>query len=166
MKSFPLRTPKDRTEWFAVALLGVGLLQMAGDVVMQVTGSPALKGIAAATAASPAPKVFCSQGGLETFSSRFFLNYNAADGSEVTLPLTPEVYGRLDGPYKRRNVYGAALSYGPALPPELSGPVIRYGLRGDAPLLRELGVPGASDAYLIYEHVRGTPARFATELRP
>ena len=63
---------------------------------------------------------------------------HAAQGH--SLLVTPEVYARLQGPYNRRNVYGAALSYGPVLPPELRDPVMRYAVCGDAPLLRELGI--------------------------
>ncbi|MEL7237586.1 MAG: hypothetical protein AAGK78_01895 [Planctomycetota bacterium] len=161
-----LRLPRGRVEWLAVGLLVLGLAQMAGDLVLLATVSPSLKGIAAATGASPAPKVFCSQGGLETFSSRFALVYTDATGVEVELPLTPETYGMMAGPYKRRNVYGAALSYGPVLPDELRRPVFRFGLTNDAPLLRELGITGATDARLRYTHIDGTSADFATEMMP
>lgn len=166
MKLAKPRRPRGRTEWLAVGLLLLGLAQMAGDLLLQATGSPALKGLAAATAASPAPKVFCSQNGLETFSSRFTLVYTDAGGEQVELPLTPAVYGQLDGPYKRRNVWGAALSYGPVLPPELLGPVMSFGLTNDAPLLRELGIEEARNVMVKYEHVAGTPAEFSTEMRP
>lgn len=57
--------------------------------------------------------------------------------------LTPEINGRLRGPYQRRNVYGAALAYGPILPPELRDPVMRRALCGERPLLRELGIDPA-----------------------
>jgi hypothetical protein len=46
----------------------------------------------------------------------------------------------MHGPYNRRNVYGAALAYGPVLPESLRDPVMRYALCGEAPLLRELGI--------------------------
>jgi hypothetical protein len=47
-----------------VILLAIGLLQMVGDLLHVAP----LKGFAAATAASPAPKVFSSVRGLETYS--------------------------------------------------------------------------------------------------
>ena len=69
---------------FAAPLLIVlGLAQMAGDVL----GIVPLKAIAAATAASPAPRVFSAVRGLETYSTRFFLEWA---GRRVEL--TPEVY--------------------------------------------------------------------------
>jgi hypothetical protein len=114
-----------------VFLLVLGLAQMAGDVLH----IPALKGVAAATGASPAPKVFSAVQGLETYSTRFFL-----DLGDARVELTPEIYSRMRGPYNRRNVYGAALAYAPVLPPSLRDPVMRHALCGDAPLLREFGI--------------------------
>jgi hypothetical protein len=137
----------------AVFLVVLGLAQMVGDLTQQYLsesiGRP-LKGVAAATAASPAPKVFSSVRGLETYSTRFFIEWTDRGGGEHSLPLTPDVYARLRGPYNRRNVYGAVLAYGPVLPPELRDPVMRYALCGDAPLLRELGL----DPREIAGHVR------------
>ena len=138
----------------AVALLVLGLLQMSGDVLeragLRSVGRP-LKGIGAATTASPAPKVFSAVRGLETYSTRFFLEWQGADGAAHSLELTPEVYARLRGPYNRRNVYGAVLAYGPVLATDertrpLFESVACYALCGEAPLLRELGIDPAEVA--------------------
>jgi len=125
----------------AVALLALGLAQMAGDVL----GIGALKGIGAATGASPAPKVFCSAGRLETFSTRFFVEWTARDGSARSVEITPERYSQLRGPYNRRNAYGAALAYGPVLASDdrtspMLNSVLTYALRSGSPLLTELGI--------------------------
>ncbi len=129
----------------ALLLLLLGCSQMAGDLL----GLPRLRGLAAATAASPAPRVFASARGLETYSTRFLLEWTNRRGTTHTLRLSPEIYSRLEGPYNRRNVYAAALAYGPVLVSEpatkpLFEAVFRYGLCGNAPLLRELGVDPAS----------------------
>ena len=117
-------------------------MQMTG----YLTGSVALRGIGAATAASPLPKVFSDVDGLETFASEFTLRYRKPDGTVIEMAITPELYGRLGGPYNRRNVYGAALSYAPRLPRELWEPVFCYGLAADGPLRAELGLgSGVSD---------------------
>lgn len=139
----------------ASGLLVLGLAQMTGDVL----GIRALKGIAAATAASPAPKVFSAAEGLETFSTRFFLEWTDASGAAQSLEVTPEVYARLRGPYKRRNVYGAVMAYGPVLPAELRDPVFRYAVTGDAPLLREVGIDpaGVTNVRVRYEPLPSTP---------
>jgi hypothetical protein len=132
----------------AVALLALGLLQMSGDLLeragLGAVGRP-LKGVGAATTASPAPKVFTAVRGLETYSTRFYLEWRDRAGEEHSVLLTPELYGRIRGPYNRRNVYGAALAYGPVLATdERTQPLFRsvtnFALCGDAPLLRELGI--------------------------
>ncbi len=132
----------------AFALLALGLLQMSGDLLeqlgLQSVGQP-LKGIGAAATASPAPKVFSAIRGLETYSTNFYLEWEDNDGTAHALYLTPEVYGRIRGPYNRRNVYGAALAYGPVLATNartrpMFVAVTTYALCGEAPLLRELGI--------------------------
>ncbi len=130
-----------------IFLVILGLAQMTGDVL----GISALKGIAAATTASPAPKVFSAVRGLETYSTRFSIHWRDASGSEKSLELTPEVYALIRGPYNRRNAYGAILAYGPifASTPEtqpLFESVARYALCGDAPLLVELGIDAKAAA--------------------
>lgn len=137
-----------KTRIAAIALVLLGVAQMLGDL----TGFLPLKGIAAASHASPAPKVFSAVQGLETYSTRFFLEL----GSE-RIEITPEVYARIRGPYNRRNVYGAALAYAPVLPATLREPVLRHALCGDAPLLRELGL--RTDAFpraVVLEPLPGT----------
>ena len=132
-------------------LLFLGLAQMAGDVLRL----PALKAIAAATAASPAPKVFSAVRGLETYSTRFSLEWEDRAGVHQLLRLTPEVNARLRGPYNRRNVFGAVLAYGPVLVSfaptrAMFDSVARYALCGEAPILRELGV----DPHAVAGHLR------------
>jgi hypothetical protein len=145
----------------AVFLVVLGVAQMAGDVTHLLP----LKGIAAATNASPAPKVFSAVQGLETYSTRFYL-----DLGHERVELTPEVYSRIRGPYNRRNVFGAALAYAPVLPPQLRDPVTRYALCGDAPLLRELGLRATQTPAVELEPLPGTslgalPTRFEAPCR-
>ncbi len=144
---------------YALLLLAIGSLQMFGDLA----GLKAVKAIGAATMASPAPKVFCAHAGLETYSTRFFLEWTDAGGVARSLPITPEVGARLRGPYLRRNVYGAALAYGPVLAADPVGrdmlsAVLAYAFAGDAPLLVELGIDpvGARDLSVRYEPLSGT----------
>lgn len=127
-----------------LVLLALGLLQMTADAFHLQT----LKGLAAANAASPAPKVFSSVRGLETFSSRFFVEWMDHGGEFHSVEIRPERAARMRGPYNRRNVYGAVLAYGPVLQSDPSTrpmfeAVASYALCGEAPLLRELGIPVA-----------------------
>jgi hypothetical protein len=107
----------------AVALLFLGLTQMAGDLL----GIRALKGIGAATAMAPCPKVFCDVNGLEGFAATFTLQLETNSGHARDVEITPEIYSRLQGPYNRRNAYGAAMSFAPKLPPRLWQSVYDYG---------------------------------------
>ncbi len=123
-----------RAAWRAAwALLLLGLMQMFGDLA----GLSGLKALAGATAASPAPKVFCAVKGYETISTKVRLEV-LEDGRWRPTPLF-EV-GRLKGPYNRRNVYGAALAYAPVMEPGLRRAVWRRGLCGEARLLDEAGL--------------------------
>ena len=144
-------SPAPRALLPAICLVVLGLAQMAGDLL----GILPLKGIAAATGASPAPKVFSAVQGLETYSARFFL-----DTGDGRVEVTPELYSRLRGPYNRRNVYGAALAYGPVLPAALRDPVMRHALCGEAPLLRELGLRATAKPAVIVEPLGGKVSRF------
>jgi hypothetical protein len=100
--------------------------------------------------------------GLETYSSRFFVEWTDKSGVFHSTKISPENTAGLRGPYNRRNVYGAVLAYGPVLQSDPSvrpmfEAVSHYALCGDAPLLRELGIPVAE--------IQGAP-RIRIETRP
>ena len=80
-------------KYSAIGLLVIGLLQMTGDLLdragLKSIGQP-IKAIGAATTASPAPKVFTAVRGLETFSTRFDIEWHDRAGEKHTLTLTPE----------------------------------------------------------------------------
>jgi hypothetical protein len=134
---------------YAALTLGViGCMQMLG----YVSGSRLLRGIGAATVVSPLPKVFSDVDGLETFASEFTVRYRDARGTIRETRITPELYGHLAGPYNRRNVYGAALSYAPRLPRPVWEAVYCYGLGPQGPLRSEFGL--GSDAREISVTIR------------
>ena len=124
-----------------VFLTAIGLMQMAGEM-SQIAP---LKGIGMAINASPAPKVFCTANSLETFSSKFFLHWKDLSEEEHSLLLTPQVASKIQGPYNRRNAYGALLAYGPVLAASpimspLYEAALSYSMNGRAPLLLEIGI--------------------------
>lgn len=100
-----------KTSLPAVFLVTLGCLTMAGDLA----SSKSIKGLGLASHASPAPKVFTSHGGFETFSSNFQLSWTDLEGQDHQTTLSRDQYKNLTGPYNRRNAYGAAISYGPVL---------------------------------------------------
>ena len=131
--------------WVPGILLVIGLTQMVADAV----GLRSVKAVAAATLLSPAPRVFSTAQGLETFSLRIELHWQDQLGVPQSLHLTPETGAKLKGPYNRRNVYGAVLAYGPVLLEtdvgrRLFESVLKFALQGERPLLTELGVEPAT----------------------
>ncbi|MCK7595325.1 hypothetical protein [Pseudomarimonas salicorniae] len=144
-----------------ILLVGVGSAQMVGDVL----GLAGLKGLAAATQVAPAMKVFTAHQGYETHAARFALHWRGADGAPASLTLEPSRYRRIQGPYNRRNVYGAALAYGPLLRHDprlrpMQESVMRYAFCEPGPLHAELGLPaGARDLRVSVHPVRDDARR-------
>ncbi len=135
-----------------LAALALGLfasISMLGDLLHV----PALKAIGLASVVAPCPKVFCDTKGLEAFASEFFLRFET-NGVTTQLKLTPELYAKLDGPYHRRNVYGAALSFAPRLPEPLWQAVFAYALGPQGPMRVELGLPAKATNVTVLIHTR------------
>lgn len=153
----PLLPVVDRpgvTRALAWLLIGIGSLQMTGTLLSKLgqtlgaqplaRAGDGLRALGMASAASPFPKVFSNAEGLDTFASRFTLAWEEPGGTR-RVTLTSELYARLRGPYWRRNVFGAAIAYGPVLARnEVLAPlltnVLRYGLGEPGPLLGEFGL--------------------------
>ncbi len=130
-------TKRTRQNIAAAFLLAIGLTTMTGEVF----GNRALKGIGAASAVAPFPKVFCDLNGFEVFASTFILIGETRSGMKFEKQITPEVYAGVRGSYNLRNAYGAALSYAPRLPQPLWQSVAHDGFRAGGPLRRELEIP-------------------------
>lgn len=122
----------------------IGLLQIIG----YVTKIKIIRDIGVVSASSPLPIVFTEVRGVETFASDFFMKWTNDKGEAEEIKITPELYSRLKGPYNRRNVYGAAISYGPVLPEKLWKPVLSYGLCNDI-LRDELDIPVTKDNFSV-----------------
>lgn len=123
-------------------LVGLGSLQMVADVL----GLARVKALAAATQVAPAMKVFTAHQGYETHAARFFLHWQDGSGASRSLQLDPRTYRGVKGPYNRRNVYGAALAYGPILRADartrpMQESVMRYAFCSPGHLRGELGIP-------------------------
>lgn len=150
-------TARAYREWTAfLFLLGLGSLQILGDVF----DLPRLKGVAAATQVAPAMKVFTAHHGYETHAARFAVHWTDDAGTPHALTLTPATYAGVAGPYNRRNVYGAALAYGPVLRADprtapMQASVMRHALCAPGTLRRELAIPaGARDLRIVVTPVR------------
>jgi hypothetical protein len=154
----------------AAALLIWGCSAMIGEVFK----IRLLKGLGMASCAAPYTKVFCQATSLEesipfeTFAADFTLNYQDADGSEKTLPITPEFYQNLRGPYQRRNVYGAVLAYGPALPKNIQQATFSYALKSPGSIRDEFDIPAdASDIKVtMTSKTRGSTHQWTFKEKP
>lgn len=154
-----------RAKWVFVLLVALGTMQVFADVLAM----PRLKAIFAASQVSPAMKVFTAHQGYETHAARFALTWTDADGEAQRLSVDPEIYRNVRGPYNRRNVYGAALAYGPLLraDPKLRAmqqSVMHYAFCAPGKLRSDLGIP--RDAENLTMHVLPTrpPQRSDLEL--
>jgi hypothetical protein len=91
------------------------------------------------------PLVFSHFRGTETFAAKFVLVIQTPSGKKYRRKITPAVYSLLRGPYNRRNVYGAAIAYGPMLDrgseAKMVRSVLEYGLCSKGPLHVELKIP-------------------------
>mgnify|MGYP005858067395 CR=1 FL=1 len=134
--------------WTSLVICVIGSFQFLGYAL----GSDALRGIGAAVGFAPYTKVFSDVDGFETFAARVSLSYRLPDGSRHEERITPEFYRQLDGPYNRRNVYGAALSYAPRLPEALWQSVFCHGFQGT--LREEFGIPSAASQLTIHIQTR------------
>jgi hypothetical protein len=149
--------------WRNLAALLVGLFActaMLGDALR----IPSLKGVGAASAIAPCPKVFCDTRGLEAFASDFRLRFET-NGVAAEVELTPELYSKLHGPYNRRNVYGAALSFAPRLPEPLWRAAFAYALAPHGPLRKELGLPATATNLTVTIRTRTRGRSEVWELR-
>ena len=128
---------------FAALLLVWGCSAMIGEIFHL----PTIKGLGLATCAAPYTKVFCQATSrangipFETFAADFTLEYQQPNGTVTSLPITPEMYQNLRGPYQRRNVYGAVLAYGPALPQKIQQATFSYALESPGLIRGEFGIP-------------------------
>ena len=132
-----------RANLIALVLMLLASTAMLGDVL----SLPALKGLGLASGMAPYTKVFCQaktrDGGkhFETFAADFHIHYSTPDGNKHTLQITPEIYQNLNGPYQRRNVYGAVLAYGPAMSKDMQDATLHYALENPGNIPAELGLP-------------------------
>ena len=107
-----------------IVIVLIGFLHIIG----YLSGVKVIRSIGAITAASPLPIVFTEVKGIETFASDFYLTWTNEDNSKEEILMTPALYSKIKGPYNRRNVFGAAIAYGPVLPKEIYEPILNYGL--------------------------------------
>src|SRR5579859_4587776 len=118
----------------AAFLLSIGFLQMAGNSLHLSWLSQA----GFATAASPAPLVFCRQDNIESFACRYSLEWKDRKGQNHVLALGPGAVGLIPGPQARRSMYLMTLTGEASREKSMAWSAKRYTVQG--PLLSELGI--------------------------
>jgi hypothetical protein len=144
-----------RAKSILLLLVALGTAQMFADVLAM----PRLKAVFTATQVSPAMKVFTAHQGYETHAARFSITWLDAAGDSRHLAVDPTIYRNVRGPYNRRNVYGAALAYGPLLRTDpklrpMQESVMHYAFCSPGALRSDLGIP--RDAANLTIHVLPT----------
>lgn len=127
-----------------IIVILIGFLQTIGHV----TGIKIIKSLGVVTAASPLPIVFTEVKGIETFASDFYIQWTNELNEIERVQMTPEIYSRLKGPYNRRNIFGAAIAYGPVLPETIWSPILNYGICNGI-LQEELEIPFDENSFSI-----------------
>ena len=92
-----------------VALIAVGCLSSVGFIF----GMPTVRAVGTISVVSPLPLVFSTYYRQETFSTYFTLDIYTTNDTRIIIPMTRDVYEKIDGPYNKRNVYGVVFSHGP-----------------------------------------------------
>lgn len=107
----PYKYPSKREilyTFICLTVLIIGCLNMAGFLI----SNPTMRGLAIVSTSSPLPLVFSSFNSVETFSLNFTVEVKLMNNQSLIIPLTRDIYSQIDGPYNRRNVYGAIFCYG------------------------------------------------------
>lgn len=131
-------SPRAR-KWALGALLSLGLSSVLGSAVELVAPSlgKVVGGVGKLSLASPYPKVFCRVGDEEAFGFEHIVELHYPSGAVVRAPFDRVLLDQVHGPYAYRNAHGAALAFAPRLSARTTEAVVRHGLCGAAPLLRE-----------------------------
>lgn len=108
--------------------------------------SGAVKDIGFASAASPLPLVFSAYNGIETYATGFNVTVTYKNDTIINQELTSEKYGKMYGPYNRKNVYGAIFSHGPFFDRDnlvkIRQGILHYAICNPGTLIRDFQMSG------------------------
>ncbi len=133
--------------------------------VVYFTGPVTLRKWVHVLSMSPNPVVFSDLSGVANFVRWFDAEFRLKDGTSIKRYATADSYGNLPGPYQRRSIYAAALTFAPHRPEQYFYGVLQRGFCG-GPLAESLGVsePAATVQLTIPLEVtaEGTHAQLMT----
>ena len=153
----------NRDRWLLIGVFVLASTQFSGFALEKLGMSSigkVFRGVGLVSTASPLPLVFSAHDELETFAQTYTVTLHWTSDSthrSQRIDIDASVYGKVEGSYNRRNIYGAAFSHGPVIArksgTELINAVLSYGLCQPGTLLREFGLDG-------------NPTYFEVESRP
>ncbi len=116
--------------------------------------SPKTDGIGAATCISPLPTVFSKPGGIEAFTSRFYIVYPVGQSQHDTVLITSALFNRIEGPHNFRNAVSLSFGYFALLPGATSKSILHY-LFFKKKILQDMGIPLSQQYTLINRNSNG-----------
>ncbi len=131
-------------KYLYILIIAIGLLQTIG----YLSRIKIIKQLGQITCSSPLPIVFTEVKGVETFASDFYIEFINYTGEREVIKITPNMYSKLKGPYNRRNIFGAAISYGPILKKEIWETIFKYGFCKKK-ILEEMMLPLNGNNYSV-----------------
>jgi hypothetical protein len=103
-----------------------------------------VRGLGFATVASPLPLVFSHFRGEEAFANEIAIRLTTKSGRVIDDKVDYRIFSSMEGPYNRRNAYGAVISFGAYFTGDaekaLRDSVLHYGFCNPGPLVRNYGI--------------------------
>jgi hypothetical protein len=116
--------------------------------------SPEIDGIGAATCISPLPTVFSKPGGIEAFTSQFYIVYPKGQFQTDTVLMSSKMFDKINGPHPFRNAVSLSFGYFALLPPSTAHSVLHY-LFFEKKVLQDMGIPMCEQYTLINRNWSG-----------
>jgi hypothetical protein len=116
--------------------------------------SPVIDGIGAATCISPLPTVFSKPGGIEAFTSQFYIVYPRGQFQTDTVVMTAKIFNKIKGPHPFRNAVSLSFGYFALLPPVTARSLLYY-LFFEKKVLQDMGIPLCGHYTLINRNRSG-----------
>ena len=143
-------TLRARDRWMLIAVFVLASTQFVGFTLEGVgvrSVGKQIRGLGLVSTAAPLPLVFSAHDGLETFAQTYAVTLHwVADNTHRSkrISIDSRLYGKVEGSYNRRNIYGAVFSHGPVVArksgTELIDAVLQFGLCGKGVVLTEFGL--------------------------
>lgn len=136
--------PRKKVSFIRVAAIMFLVILGSLSTFAYIKDDDLIRGAAFSTAASPLPLVFTAYNNVETFSLSFDVNFVTKNDSQLHVTMDKEMYNKIQGPYNRRNIFGATLCYGPFFDKpnmiQMRQQILHWGVCQPGNLIKEFGI--------------------------